>query len=53
MLLAAVQLLCLGVLGAYVGRIHEEVQRRPMDLVDHGRNAACVAADQETARGRR
>lgn len=28
--LAAVQLVCLGVLGTYVGRIYEEVQRRPM-----------------------
>jgi dolichol-phosphate mannosyltransferase len=28
--LASVQLVCLGVVGAYVGRIYEEVQRRPL-----------------------
>jgi dolichol-phosphate mannosyltransferase len=30
---ASVQLLCLGVLGTYVGRVYEEVQRRPLYVV--------------------
>jgi polyisoprenyl-phosphate glycosyltransferase len=58
MFLAAVQLLCLGVLGAYVGRIYEEVQRRPMYRVEQERVAqewhgAGVPADEESASGRR
>ena len=31
--LGAVQLLCLGVLGEYIGRIFQEVQRRPLFTV--------------------
>jgi len=53
MFLAAVQLLCLGVLGAQASRMYAEVQCPPMDRVDHERTAACVPADEETARGRR
>ena len=45
--LAAVQLLCLGVLGAYVGRIYEEVQRRPLYRVHHDVDRAGVLDDDE------
>jgi glycosyltransferase involved in cell wall biosynthesis len=52
--LAAVQLLCLGVLGSYVGRIYEEVQRRPLYRVDqeHSRDGV-LDDDEEFPRGRR
>ena len=52
--LAAVQLLCLGVLGAYVGRIYEEVQHRPLYRVDYQEGRADVRDDdEEFPRGRR
>jgi dolichol-phosphate mannosyltransferase len=53
MFLAAVQLLCLGVLGAYVGRIYEQVQNRPMYRVAHELDATDVLDDEEMRRGRR
>jgi glycosyltransferase involved in cell wall biosynthesis len=54
MFLAAVQLLCLGVLGAYVGRIYEEVQRRPLYRLDQevGRSGV-LDGDEEFPHGRR
>jgi dolichol-phosphate mannosyltransferase len=50
--LAAVQLLCLGVLGAYVGRIYEEVRRRPLYRAHPDEGRADVV-DEEYRRGRR
>jgi len=35
---SAAQLIVIGILGAYVGRIYEEVQRRPLYLVAHETN---------------
>jgi dolichol-phosphate mannosyltransferase len=50
--LAAVQLLCLGVLGAYVGRIYEEVRHRPLYRAHPDEGRADVI-DEEYPGGRR
>jgi dolichol-phosphate mannosyltransferase len=39
MLLGGVQLLALGVLGAYVGRIYEEIKDRPLYVVSESLSA--------------
>lgn len=44
MLLGGVQLLALGVLGAYVGRIYEELKQRPLYVVAEELNAAEAAS---------
>jgi hypothetical protein len=43
--LGSVQLLCIGLLGEYVGRIYQEVQRRPLYNVD--RDVRTEFADRE------
>ncbi len=50
--LSAVQLLCLGVLGAYVGRIYDEVRHRPLYRAHPDEGRADVL-DEEYPRGRR
>jgi glycosyltransferase involved in cell wall biosynthesis len=45
MLLGGVQLLALGVLGAYVGRIYEELKQRPLYVVAEELNAPLVARE--------
>jgi hypothetical protein len=44
MLLGGVQLLALGVLGAYVGRIYEELKSRPLYIVAEELSASADAA---------
>jgi hypothetical protein len=38
--MGAVQLIAVGVLGEYIGRIYDEVRRRPMFIVDRVCNVA-------------
>ncbi len=40
MFFAGVQLVCLGLMGEYIGRIYDEVKRRPMFIVDRHLNLA-------------
>ncbi len=49
--IGSVQLLCLGVLGSYVGRIYEEVQRRPLYVATDGGTPPGVLPDPAPTSG--
>lgn len=42
---SGIQLLCLGLMGEYVGRIYEEVKRRPMFIIDQ-----IISREEETSK---
>jgi glycosyltransferase involved in cell wall biosynthesis len=52
MFFAGVQLVCLGLMGEYIGRIYEEVKRRPMFIVDRHLNLADRSYETPAARPR-
>jgi polyisoprenyl-phosphate glycosyltransferase len=49
---AGIQLLSLGIIGEYIGRIFAEVKRRPLYLIDERVGLAPLAADESAARQR-
>jgi dolichol-phosphate mannosyltransferase len=52
-MLGSLHLLCLGVIGEYVGRVHEQVKRRPLYLVKESLGVAIALEDAaESSRAR-
>jgi dolichol-phosphate mannosyltransferase len=48
--LGSVQLLCVGVLGEYVGRVYQEVQRRPLYVIDEEARGTHTSPDEGGSR---
>ena len=46
-LASSAQLLMIGILGEYLGRVYDEVKRRPLYLVDDTRNLASSPRNDE------
>jgi glycosyltransferase involved in cell wall biosynthesis len=46
LILGGVQLICTGLMGEYIGRIYDEVRRRPLYLIDKLHQAQTVPANQ-------
>jgi len=51
-LLAAVQLIMVGILGEYIGRIYEQVKQRPLYVVAERVNIAAGSAREASAEGK-